>query len=219
MSTVAIDFHEVDILKTIPKETLNSCVKEGSMYVRSYSKKSVVYHPMAPCETFDIILNGELTVERYDVDGNVVHITTFEQGKTVGGNLMFASSCVYPFEISSRKASSILHIRRDAVVTFLETNRSFLLKFMNDLSNKASFLTHTIDTLSERSLRVKVVQYIRREAHLQNSKKIELKVSKKLLAERLGVARPSLSRELKAMKDEGIIDYDTKHITLLSELD
>ncbi|WP_115322201.1 helix-turn-helix domain-containing protein [Tissierella praeacuta] len=34
------------------------------------------------------------------------------------------------------------------------------------------------------------------------------------LAEKFGVERPSLQRELKKMKDDGIIDYDSRNIFL-----
>ncbi len=42
-------------------------------------------------------------------------------------------------------------------------------------------------------------------------------MSKKELADRFGVQRPSLFRELKKMKKEGLIDYDHKSIVILDE--
>ena len=42
-----------------------------------------------------------------------------------------------------------------------------------------------------------------------------LNTTKKALAEKFGVQRTSLSRELAKMKKDGLIDYDVKTITLL----
>ncbi len=52
------------------------------------------------------------------------------------------------------------------------------------------------------------------ESNRQNSRIIKLPVSKKELAEKFGVERPSLQRELRKMKDDGLIDYDSKSIEL-----
>ena len=52
------------------------------------------------------------------------------------------------------------------------------------------------------------------ESNRQNSKKITLSISKKELADRFGIERPSLQRELSKMRDEGIIQYDARSITL-----
>ncbi len=52
------------------------------------------------------------------------------------------------------------------------------------------------------------------ESGRQDSKTIKLSISKKELAEKFGVERPSLQRELRKMKDDGLIDYDSKIIEL-----
>ena len=46
------------------------------------------------------------------------------------------------------------------------------------------------------------------------SKTIILPISKKQLADHFGVQRPSLFRELKRMKDEGLIEIDNRNITI-----
>ncbi len=69
----------------------------------------------------------------------------------------------------------------------------------------------------ERSLREKILSYLQVQVQRQGDGEIELMESKKALAERFGVQRTSLSRELKKMKDEGLIDYDTKGIQILKK--
>ncbi|MEA4939555.1 MAG: helix-turn-helix domain-containing protein, partial [Christensenella sp.] len=44
---------------------------------------------------------------------------------------------------------------------------------------------------------------------------IKLEITKKALAERIGVQRTSLSRELTKMRDEGLIDFDSESIKVL----
>jgi DNA-binding transcriptional regulator LsrR (DeoR family) len=53
------------------------------------------------------------------------------------------------------------------------------------------------------------------ECKTQNSDCVKHGITKKALAEKMGVQRTSLSRELAKMKEDGIIDFDKKTITLL----
>ena len=58
------------------------------------------------------------------------------------------------------------------------------------------------------------MDYLQQQSIIQGSSKIVLPFSKKELADYLGVQRPSLFRELKKMKDEGIIEIDNRTIQL-----
>ncbi|MDD4690459.1 MAG: helix-turn-helix domain-containing protein, partial [Eubacteriales bacterium] len=56
----------------------------------------------------------------------------------------------------------------------------------------------------------------KKQSFIQGSPTILLPISKKQLADYLGVQRPSLFRELKKLQDERIIEIDNRVITLLS---
>lgn len=66
-----------------------------------------------------------------------------------------------------------------------------------------------------KTIRECILNYLSYESKLQNSNQIQLSISKKELADRIGVQRTSLSRELSKMRDEGIIDYDRNSIILI----
>ena len=53
------------------------------------------------------------------------------------------------------------------------------------------------------------------KSKIQKSNRIKLNTTKKSLAEKIGVQRTSLSRELAKMRDDGLILFDTDSITLL----
>ena len=66
-----------------------------------------------------------------------------------------------------------------------------------------------------KTIRECILNYLAHESKLQNSNQIQLGITKKELADRIGVQRTSLSRELSKMRDEGIIDYDRNSIKLI----
>ncbi len=65
-----------------------------------------------------------------------------------------------------------------------------------------------------KTIRQQIIDYLTYQYHKQNSLRIILNMSKKEWSEKLGVHRPSLSRELSKMKREGLIDYDRNSVTI-----
>lgn len=202
------------LIKSIGEENIRSLIHNGEGQIRHYRKGQIVHHFMDPCETLDVILSGELTINKYDADGSVVHITRFNACDTLGGNLLFATQNIYPFDISAMEETALLQVSRKALTRLLHDIPDFLTGFLQDLSDKALLLTRTIHILSERSLRQQILQFLLLESQRQQSRTVVLKFTKKLMAERFGVARTSLSRELKAMQDEGLILMSGTSITL-----
>jgi len=54
------------------------------------------------------------------------------------------------------------------------------------------------------------------ESYVQKSNIIKLEVTKKDVAEKVGVQRSSLSRELNKMRKDGLIEYDAFSITIVN---
>ncbi len=68
--------------------------------------------------------------------------------------------------------------------------------------------------LSQDTIRDKILFYLYQQKQIQFSDKIKLNMTKEELANLLFIQRPSLSRELIKMRDEGLIDFDRWTITL-----
>ena len=58
------------------------------------------------------------------------------------------------------------------------------------------------------------MDYFKQQTIIQKSSVILLPMSKRQLADYLGVQRPSLFRELKKLKEEGIIEIDNRTIVI-----
>ncbi|MPN38896.1 hypothetical protein SDC9_186421 [bioreactor metagenome] len=91
---------------------------------------------------------------------------------------------------------------------------------MELLSSKILNLNKKVTELSLETLRQKIIFYLLQLYKEQKTLKLKLPISKKSLAEYLGVQRPSLSRELINMKNEGLIsmEKDLVHVLDLETL-
>ena len=72
-----------------------------------------------------------------------------------------------------------------------------------------------IKTLALKTIRQCIVEFLLYEYHAQKSTTIDLNMTKKELAEKTGVQRPSLSRELNKMRKDGLITCDSKQISIV----
>ncbi|KYH35056.1 global nitrogen regulator [Clostridium tepidiprofundi DSM 19306] len=204
-----------DLFKDFSHEELAELFNERNHRVQKYNKKSIIYFENEKCIFFDIILEGSVVVQKIDEDGNVLTIEEFYSGDSIGGNILFSNSSTYPMSILAKSNVTILHIKKEFVLELCQINKEFLNEFLKCISDKALILTQKIKTISKKSIRESIIDFLNIEYYYQKNRRIELEISKKELAERLGVQRTSLSRELNKMKKDGLILYDKNSITIV----
>ena len=182
--------------------------------ITTYKKNSMIHFEGEKASTLDIVMEGTVFIQKIDEKGNVLTITEFAEGDNMGGNLLFLESLTYPMSIISKTHVVILHIKKDTVLRLCQSNINFLTNFLRDISIKATILTNKIKGISQKTIREKIIDFLNYEYYLQDSHKIQLRLTKKELAEKLGIQRTSLSRELNKMREEDLISFDTHSITI-----
>jgi CRP-like cAMP-binding protein len=201
------DFSNEELLKLF---TENPCDK------KTYAKGSFIHFEGEKCSFWDIILGGNITIQKIDEKGNILTLSEFRAGNNIGGNMLFSKYPFFPMSVFAKSKVTVLHIKREFVLNLCQINKNFLIQFLASNSDKALVLSDKIKAISMKSIRESIIDFINYEYYAQESMKIQLPASKRELAERFGIQRTSLSRELKKMKDDGLIDYNNKSITILN---
>ncbi len=196
-------------------EDILTLFTRGCYKIKRYEKNSIVYLQNELCNTIDIVLDGNVSIQKIGENGDILTIVTYSSGDIMGGSLAFSKTNQYPMTVVSDSRSTILHINRELILNLCQSNRKFLTKFLESLSSKALILTDKIKFISMKSIRDKIIEFLTYEYYLQGNTVIKLRISKKELAEKFGIQRPSLFRELKKMKQDGLIDYDSSSIEIL----
>ncbi|MGL5352450.1 MAG: Crp/Fnr family transcriptional regulator [Clostridium sp.] len=108
-----------------------------------------------------------------------------------------------------------MFIKNEAIVELCASDKIFLKNFMSLLSEKIFMFNNRVKTISFCSIRQKLSNFILEQLSIQKCEIVKLTINKKELAEYLGVQRPSLSRELINMQDDGIIECNKNEIKIL----
>ncbi|WP_346920836.1 Crp/Fnr family transcriptional regulator [Clostridium sp. UBA7339] len=215
-----IDFISVlentELFKNISLSTINHLFVQDSFNIKTYKKNSVIYFQNEKCVTFDIVLKGIVSVQSTDEKGNYISINDFTIGSELGGNLLFSHKNFYPMMVLAKTEVTLIHLKKDLVLSLCQSNTTFLSKFLHSISDKTLILTDKIKTLSLKSIRQCIIDFLMYESYVQKSNIIKLEVTKKDLAEKFGVQRSSLSRELNKMRKDGLIEYDAYSITIVN---
>jgi CRP-like cAMP-binding protein len=208
--------NESTLLSTLPPEEIRKLLENGQFRIVCYKKDSIIHFDGEICLKLEVILSGKIVIERIDESGNTLTISDFYSDDILGGNLIFSSNPRYPMTVISKLPSVILEINKELLFSLFSTNPLFLSTFLEFISDHASILSDKIKHYINRTIRESIVNYLKYEQKKQKACKIILPTSKKSLAEKIGVQRTSLSRELQKMKNENLIDFDSKTITILN---
>lgn len=219
MENIVNIINNTRLLKSLSKSTIEKYLNLGYFIIKTYQKDNVLHFEGEKCSNLEIILSGEVVVEQISESGSLMHVSRFTKDDILGGNILFSSYPYFPLTVSTVVPTTILSIDKATLTGLLNENSQLLLTYLEFVSDHTSLLGDKIKSYVGKTIRESVVNYLTYESKKQKTKKIKLNISKKDLAKKIGVSRTSLSRELAKMREDGLILFDAKTITILPDLE
>ncbi|SUQ49845.1 cAMP-activated global transcriptional regulator CRP [Clostridium neonatale] len=143
-------------------------------------------------------------------------MSKFKDGDVFGEALLFSKVNKYPATVIALSDCKVLYLTKNEIIKLFSVENKLMENFMMLLSEKIIILNNKIRSISLKSVRQKVVDYILCEYMNEKNEEIKLKYSKEEIANDIGIPRPSLSRELIKLRDEGLINFSRNKITILN---
>lgn len=203
----------ISLFSAIKESDLEKLIAGNHIYQKHYMKGTTVHNANETCRTLDIVLSGSLVAYSLSTNGSATTMFEFSQGSVIGANLLFGENHSYPLNIYCLTDCQIIHIDINAVLEFLH-DYNFTLHYIKSISQNSQGINQKIAMFTQRTLRENIMDYFKQQTIIQKSSVILLPMSKRQLADYLGVQRPSLFRELKKLKEEGIIEINNRTIAI-----
>ncbi|MGI6621593.1 MAG: Crp/Fnr family transcriptional regulator [Clostridiaceae bacterium] len=203
------------LIKSLSYGDVHTNLKNGKFKIVSYKKNSVIHFDGELCSKLEIIISGKVVIDRIEESGNLLTISEFYKDDILGGNLLFSKNPYYPMTVSTQLSTDILEIDKEVLFELFCNNPVFLRTYLELTSDRAFILGDKIKHYVNKTIRESIMNYLNYESKKQKSNHIKLNITKKALAERIGVQRTSLSRELAKMRKDGLIVFDRNSITIL----
>ncbi|MBE6130483.1 MAG: Crp/Fnr family transcriptional regulator [Erysipelotrichaceae bacterium] len=177
--------------------------QEIKEYIRFkyYDSNQVVFNEGAKCYGIGIVLEGEILIKTYTYNIKEEIITVIKENNLFGQFLIFSSQDSYlGIGITSRK-TKVAYIPKSNLIKLLSSNKAFLEAYMEIICKEAINIKQQAKLLAHKNIRDRIMYYL-----ISNQKdKIVYIDSVTTLSNILSIPRPSVSRELTNMEDDGLI--------------
>ena len=206
-----MELREIKIFKNLTDEDLEIITSKTEFVEKNYTKGEYIF--MAGDKSGDLfyLIEGKINVYQLDSNGKRFIFQNFDK-PTLFGEVYSYLNEPFDFDCECAKDSKILIIKDFKNIFEVPCPENFLRSYINFLSYKCLALSKKNQITSQASLRQKIGKYL-----LENEKesKVFLTMKREDLADYLSTTRPSLSRELSKMADEGIIKVGGDCIEIL----
>lgn len=179
----------LDLLKQNEKERIS--------YL-NLKQNQTLFHEGEECKSIFIIIEGQITILNYSLNGNEEIISILNKNDVFGNALIFSNNNHYLGEIIATKPTKLAIINKKELLFFLQNNKSFLECYINLIAEKTIKFTIKTELLSHKNIRSRILYYLE-----INNYSIKKNIS--FLAKELVLPRPSVSREISKMVNEDII--------------
>lgn len=184
---------------------------------KTFSKNQVITTYIQKRNQFCILVSGNADLVRYDLNGDrtiVEHISKND----IFGEVFYTVTTNNELLVEARENCEVLIYRYDNIHTKCKPNckfHSLLNESLPELIlNKVIDLNMRVELLTKRSTRDKLLGYFTLLSTRALNKTFMLPFSLTDLADYLSVDRSAMMREMKLLKEEGIIEKNKNKITL-----
>lgn len=180
----------------------------------NYKKEDIVYNEGEVCDHLSFVLEGEISVRSYSLNGKEEILNVIYPGGIFGDIISYSNKSTYIGHIISNKNSIIAHIKKNDWITLIQKDETLLINFLNHLTNKTFKTKMDNKLLLHKNIEDRIYFYLNTQIDKKKTRKIYI-TSVTNLANELNLPRPSVSRSLSIMETKGLIKRNKKEIEVL----
>ncbi len=178
--------------------------------VRTYKNGDKVISQGDDCNYLYILLDGEVSNSMSHVSGKNMYIESISAPGVIAPAILYAEINKFPVDVTAVGTVRILPIPRVEFTYMLQRTPKLLLNFLQMISNRGAFLSAKVRTLCFGTIKSRIAGYLLEVSAQHGSLEFEIKHTQQELANMFGVTRPALSKTIKDMIDEGLIESKQK---------
>lgn len=181
---------------------------------KKFKKNAFLFHAQEDALGFFYILTGEVRVFKMDERGREVEVVRLQPGDFLGEAIALAS-VKFPAFAQATVDTEVRFFEKRGFLEKLEKDAYLARFFLVLLAKKCLVLNERIESLGLLTVRQRLIQYLLSHCSGDKTCFIELKIKKADLARLLGTISETLSRNLREMQEEGLIEVRGKRIRVI----
>lgn len=204
-----------ELFKNIPTKEQEKIINNLKTTTYKYEKNILIPKDTLTTTSLCIINEGTININKIEYNGNIQTINIETKNNIFSP--YFTPLLEDDYEIFTETPSTITIIELFDILQNDSKNKYYqqLLKnILNIFSNKMLEINKRMEIISNKTIRNKLLAYLKYQTKKYNSTTIYLPFSYTVLANYLSVDRSAMNRELKHLKEEKLIETKGKKIKI-----
>ncbi len=186
--------------------------------LKSLAKGEYLFHERDPSHGFYVVQKGAVNVHRVSASGKEQVIHVFRSGESFA-EATLATETGYPADARALESSQVLLVQKNEFVALLKRQPELALRMLGAMSQHLRVLVGLLDDLTLKDVETRLANWLvkrcpNREG--QSPVRIELTMTKRVLAAELGTVSETFSRTLAKFREQKLINVKGKTLTVIS---
>lgn len=207
------------IFQGISKDDLKCLISCIGIQIRKYKKGEFISIESDEVKWINVVISGTVYMIKEDIWGNETLLAVIKDSQIFGETFASSENPVSSVTFCAARETDVLLIPFHRIMHTCTTACVFHHRVIENMvlliSEKNKLLMEKLEIISQKSLRKKLLLFLSIQSRVQGCREFTVDMGRSELANYLCVDRSALSRELSAMKHDGIIDYRKNSFKLL----
>lgn len=224
MSSSLAEFKQAAIATTLRKCPLFADMASSELNAiasitttKSLVKGAYLFWEGAPVHGFYVVQKGAIKLHRLNMKGQEQVFHVFRATESFAEETLL-SEAGYPADASATEDSRVLLIQKSAFLDLLKTHRELAFRLLKSLSQQVRSLMGLVDDLTLKDVNTRLANWLIQHCPNPESyqpQRLQLEMTKRLLASELGVTSETLSRTLARFRNHQLVRVEGRVVILI----
>jgi CRP-like cAMP-binding protein len=188
----------------------------SNSYVVSYKKNETIIKQNIPVSHLVYVKSGLVKVFK-EISHEKIHILKISSSENFIGLLSVFSGQLNTYSVATIEDSEIVFTDIATIKKIIKENGGYALHFMKLISDYGLFIFDKLINMSQKQIPGRIAETILFFAqNIYKNDSFEMPLSRQELAELIVTTKENISRTLSEFKNDRIIDFDGRKITITS---
>lgn len=180
-------------------------LQQTASRITTYQKGDPIAIQGTPCRSLMLLCAGNLSARMVNDEGKEITIEILKAPEILAPAFIYGSENLFPVTLEAETEVKIWTLSREGFLDLMEKDRNVLRNFLQHISDRSVFLSKKLNEFALQNLNERIINYLKRNGQINSIQEA---------ASIMGVARPSLSRAISMLINEGIIEKDNNQYRL-----
>lgn len=190
------DIYDFTLFANTNRDEIERFLHDTPSKINLYEEGDIVVLQNSPCKSLMLLCEGSLSARMSNTEGKEIIIETLRAPEVLAPAFLYGSENRFPVTLRAEENVRIWQLSRDAFLKMMEMNPVVLNNFIQSISDRSIFLSKKLHEFALQNLTTRIISYLRHKGEITNIQEV---------AFIMGVARPSLSRTIQTMLEQGLL--------------